>query len=413
MLKKLLSLAASVLWCLTLGSAAAADPDPATLLAAASQPVTVGADGLEGPGWRTIQRETANSQFVLVGEGHNDALTVAFADALYESLRSARGFNYLALEQDPLAMELACARDRRGNAEALGALSRAHPSLFAFSGDGDLRLVARACALSTTSTPVWGLEQAVGVDIYLERLAAQAPNAAARSQAMALLDQARKVGAARTGRSALLHDDPETLPRLEALARAYQARPGSTADWMLQRLIRSAAIFGYDRRAGEGEWVGLLNNTEREAEFKRNFVRQYRAAIGNGRALPKVMFKFGSGHMYRGRGPFAAFTIGNFAHEFAISNGMDAYGILVFPGAAPWGDLPAWIKVLAPAERPTQPLLIDLRALRNYQRLFRLQVPEAEQADFRDLINGYDALVFLPEGQGESFDLTGFNPDEG
>ena len=32
-------------------------------------------------------------------------------------------------------------------------------------------------------------------------------------------------------------------------------------------LVRSAEIFGYDRR-GSTEWVGLFNNTEREANFK-------------------------------------------------------------------------------------------------------------------------------------------------
>ena len=95
--------------------------------------------------------------------------------------------------------------------------------------------------------------------------------------------------------------------------------------------MRSAEIFGYNRRAGAGEFVGLFNNTEREVEFKHHFRRQYGEALREG-GPPKVLFKFGTWHMYRGRSPGSAFTIGNHAHEVAIFGGKDAYGILVLPG---------------------------------------------------------------------------------
>ena len=75
-----------------------------------------------------------------------------------------------------------------------------------------------------------------------------------------------------------LHDDPATQGRLEALQRAFGAPPGNRADFLLFGLVKSAEIFGYDRRAGAGEWVGLFNNTVREAQFKRNFMIQYREA---------------------------------------------------------------------------------------------------------------------------------------
>jgi hypothetical protein len=121
-----------------------------------------------------------------------------------------------------------------------------------------------------------------------------------------------------------------------------------------------------------------------------------------------VLFKFGSWHMYRGRSPGAAFTIANHVHELAIFNGKDAYGILVLPGQAKWAELEDWEKVLLPATKPATPILIDLRALRGYQRLFRLQVAEKDQWQIRDVMNAFDAIVILPDGPPASWALTGF-----
>jgi hypothetical protein len=78
---------------------------------------------------------------------------------------------------------------------------------------------------------------------------------------------------------------------------------------------------------------------------------------------------------------------------------MEAYGIAVYAQGENYqtlDDLPDWMKPLLPAQQPTVPTLIDLRALRPYQRLFRIQVADIEQWKLRDLINGYDAIVLLP-----------------
>lgn len=388
-------------------ASSAADPVPSELLAKNSHPFSFDRAGLSGPGWEVMKRETANSQYVLLGEGHDDQLTPVFAESVYRALNRAYGYDHLALEQDPLAMELACAPQRRGDPKAVAELAKRYPTMFEFASDQDLTFIANACALGRSPKPVWGLEQALGADRYLEELEALAPNAAVKAMVSAELAEARRVLKTRLDYSKYLHDDANTSERLAVLRKAFAAKGGPRAEFLLRGLTRSAEIFGYNRRAGQGEYVGLFNNTEREVEFKFHFRRNYDEAMKQG-GPPKVLFKFGSWHMYRGRSPGSAFTIANHVHELAIFNGKDAYGILVLPGQTKWTDLDAWLKPILPAQKPEQPTLIDLRALRGVQRLFRVQVEEKDQWQIRDLINAFDAIVILPDGPPATWALTGF-----
>jgi hypothetical protein len=129
--------------------------------------------------------------------------------------------------------------------------------------------------------------------------------------------------------------------------------------------------------------------------------------------VPKALFKFGDEHMYHGLNMVAAFPIGNFAHEFAIANGQEAFSIevLALGSYAKWSELPPWLLPLLPATPPTHAVIIDVRALRPYQRLFRAKIEEKEQWQFRIFANGFDAIVLLPESRKADMKLTGFpNP---
>lgn len=139
----------------------------------------------------------------------------------------------------------------------------------------------------------------------------------------------------------------------------------------------------------------------------------YHRSVALGDALPKALFKFGDEHMYHGLNPIQAFPLGNFAHEFAIANGHDAYSMAVLPlgSYSKWSDIPDWLLPLLPPASPAHPVLIDLKALRPYQKLFRAKVPEKEQWQMRVFINGYDAIVVLPDSRKADMTLTGFpNP---
>lgn len=377
--------------------AAETPPAPAELVARHTHAFNYTATGLDGPGADLLRRETARSQFVLLGEEHMDHAVPVFAGGLFTLLHEAHGFRHLVVEQDPVAMEDILAPDLRGDPVKLGALARRLPSLFEFSSDEDLTFLAQVSRLVDGPDAIWGVEQTTGAIRYLEELAGLSPELAVRHQTLALLQAAR---AADPGPDYSVNwlANLQTPAALASLTDAFQAEPGSRAARLLAGLAKSAEVFGYYTRAEAGELVGLYNNTVREEVLKANFLRRYHAAAAGGR-LPKALFKFGSNHLYRGRNPTQAFPIGNLAHELAIVNGREAYGVLVQPlgrDYIAYADLPAWMRPLLPAAEPAEPTLINLRELRRFQRLLREKLAPADIENFRTLINGYDAIVLLP-----------------
>ncbi|MFZ3007841.1 MAG: hypothetical protein WA047_16865 [Phenylobacterium sp.] len=406
---RVLLLALAVLTVATTARAQTPPPvDTRALLAANTRPFTYADGKLAGPGADVLFGQMKDSQFVFLGESHHDHETPIFAGALYSRLQQDLGYRYLAVEQDPLAIE--AVNSYRGDLAKIAALAKRYPTHIGFASDQDLAFLAEASKGSKPGSPaVWGLEQAQGVAPYLEELLPRAPDAATRAATQALLDEAR-LKETRANQGAFLHDDATTLPRLMALKAAYAAKPGSRADLLLTGLVTSARIYSYNRRANAGERVGLYNNTEREALFKRAFMGHYRQ-VASAKVLPKVMFKFGSWHGYRGRSPGGAFTIANFAHEFAIANGREAYGIVIVPTGGYEADVTEegpWMKALFPDGPPKSPVILDLRAIQPWSRVFANQVPDDQQAALRDYIFAHDAVVVLPNSAKARWDLTGF-----
>ena len=372
-------------------------PLAAELVAANLHELQYTAEAISGPGSRFLREATAGSQFVLLGEDHMDHATPVFAGALFRMLHSDHGFRYLVVEQDPVAIEEALAPSVRGDVDAIGRLAGRWTSLFEFDSDEDLALIALAGALEPTGPAIWGVEQTTGASRAIAELVDLAPGEPARRAAMSLLATVQRLD---PGPSYTLNwlGGPDAEAQIAALAALYRAQPDSRAGRLLQSLATSAEIFGYYRRASAGEYVGLYNNTVREATMKTNFVEQYRRAAAGG-TLPKAMFKFGANHLYHGKNPTQAFPIGNLAHELAIANGAEAYGLYVIslgPGYRSYADYPSWMRPLLPADEPRVPTLVDLRALRRYQRVMRAGVAPDDVWEQMALLHGYDALVILP-----------------
>ena len=378
-------------------AAAEAPPTTESLVAQHTRAFAYTATGLTGPGADFLRAQTARSQFVLLGEAHMDHEVPIFAGGLYTLLREAHGLRNLVVEQDPVAMEDALSLELRGDVERLAAHAKHYPSLFEFDSDEDLAFIAQVGRLEANADAIWGVEQATGAIRYLEELAGLAPNAEARRQAETLLTAAR-VADPGPKYSVTWLATLSSQPAVAELTKAFPAAPDSRATRLLRGLAKSAEIFGFYTRAQAGEMVGLYNNTCREVVLKENFVARYHAAARSG-TLPKALFKFGSNHLYHGKNPTQAFPIGNLAHELAIVNGLEAYGLLVQPlghDYISYKDLPAWMLTLLPATEPTLPTIVSLRELRRFQRLFREKLPPSDQAELRTLINGYDAIVLLP-----------------
>jgi hypothetical protein len=383
-------------------------PDTAGLLKANTHVFTYTDSTISGSGAEHLLRATSDAQFVLFGEDHMDHAIPIFAAGLYATLHDRQGFKHLVLEQAPVAIEDALAPARRGDVEKIAAHAKRYPQLFEFDTDEDLALLALAGRLEKGRDAIWGVEQATSAIRYLEELATLAPNTLAKQRVEEALAQAR---AADTEPKYSVNwliapGTPETLSTLQT---TFKAPSGSRAAALLHDLAKSAEIFGYYRRAEAGEFVGLFNNTVREEELKGNFLERYHAAARRG-PLPKAMFKFGSNHLYHGRNPTNAYPIGNLAHELAIVNGRKAYGLYVLalgPNYVGYKDFPRWLLPVLPAQEPTEPTLIDLDALRRFQRLFRDQVAPADQWMLRDLMNGYQAIVLLPGSKAGERKLGG------
>ncbi len=386
-----------------------AKPDLAALIGTNSHRFSFAGGALAGPGAAFLEKAMADSQFVLFGEDHYLHDTPLFAAALYRMLHDRHGFRHLIVEQDRYAMEDILAPGRRGDALATGRYVRRYPGSFEFGSDQDIELLAMAGRLDKGPMAICGIEQAVGAPRYFDELVRLAPNAATRAEIIALRSVALRLDPEPTYSVNFLIA-PGIAERLERLRSDVGARPGSRADEMLLGLIRSAEIFGYYRRAEAGEPVGLYNNTVRESWFKRLFLDCYRR-MARGRTPPRAMFKFGANHMFRGKNPTQAFPIGNFAHEFAIVNGSEAYGLFVLPLTAKgYADVPPELRAMLPTAEPTEPLLVDLRALRPYQRHLRVGLKDLEATALREIVNGFDAIVVLPGEKPATMQLSGLKP---
>jgi hypothetical protein len=398
-MKNPLRLASAALCLLPLVSTAAnAPPDPVAMLAANTHTFRYAESGITGPGAELLGGYFAKSQFVLLGEDHMDHAVPEFAGALFRTLHDAHGYRHVVVEQDPIAMEDALAPVRRGDAGKLAAHARLYPSLFEFDTDEDLTFLAQVSNQVKGPDALWGVEQTTGAIRYLEELGRHAHSDDLRQRLRALEDAARAADPGPTYSVKWLIAEG-TSAKLAELAPFYGPKADARSRRLYEGLVKSAEIFGYYRRAEAGEWVGLYNNTVREEVLKANFLARYHAAAKRG-PLPKALFKFGANHLYRGKNPTQAYPIGNLAHELAIVNGSEAVGLMVLPLGPNYRkltDYPAWMHPLLPAAEPTEPVVVNLRPLRPYTRLFREKVAVvADQWMLRDLINGYDAIVLLP-----------------
>jgi hypothetical protein len=391
--------------------AAAQAPTPAELVARSSHAFAYDDASLSGDGANFLREQTADCQFVLFGEDHMDHATPIFAGALFRMLHDQHGFRHLVVEQDPLAIEESLAPAVRGHADRIAALTGRWPTLFEFDTDEDLSLLALVGSLVPGPEAIWGVEQATGATRYLEELVTLAPDAVARDRAKSLLATARDADPGpRYSVNWLIA--PQTATELAGLAAVFRSPADSRAARLQAQLAKSAEIFGYYRRAEAGEFVGLYNNTVREETLKENFLQRYRAMAARGH-VPKAMFKFGANHLYHGKNPTQAFPIGNLAHEMAIAQGSKAYGVFVImlgAGYRTYEDYPAWLRPLLPATEPRTPTLVDLRALRPYQRLFKDTTTPADLWQQRALLHGYDAIVVLPDSRPGQRQLGGRSP---
>jgi hypothetical protein len=331
-----------------------------------SYPLQMEGATLRGPGADFLLQEAATSQFVLFGEEHGVREFPEFLSALFAVLHQRDGFNYLAIESDPVSAHASSIRPLRGNFEAVAGYARESPNAFTFPTDQELRMIADAGRLSTGhADAIWGLDQSFGVLHALDRLQ-ELPGFHRTPKFDEIYKQAKELDSARftSDQTHFISGGVKTSD-LEQLRDQSRARAGSEARFILDNLVASSRIYGYYAHAVAGELTGYFNGYVREQQMKQLFMREYRIAQSRGEPLPKVILKLGHWHIFRGMGPSRLQTLGNFVTEFATANNSDAFSVAVYHRGS-WRDVSNQ-KGLSPIAAATDPAawtVIDFRALR-------------------------------------------------
>lgn len=385
------------------------------MLRANAHPMQAGADGrLSGAGAELLLAAGRDAQFFLIGEEHGVAEIPLVAAGLFRELAPA-GYRHLAIETGEfMAAEL----NRRVLADTTGAAFAAFQRDY-FPGAPFYRWREDAALLRTAvhaaggrDDVLWGLDYDIVADRYtLRRLRDIAPNPRARAAAESVI--ARSDSALQ---QALATQNPGLLMMFGGaddwyapLREAYAPEPGSEADRIISLMQTTREINGLF-----GSRQGYQSNLQRALLNKRQFRRYLDAATARDGRMPRVMMKFGSSHMVRGRSFTEVFDLGTLASEIADVHGSRSFGVLMLGGAgtthavidprvfrsveAPV-ETDGWVQPFYDAADPQRWTVFDLRPIR--ARIPRLgTLPD----DMLKVLYGFDAVVIL-SGSGPQHDL--------
>lgn len=365
-----------------------------------------------GPGMGVLSDATVDAQFVLIGEDHGIAEIPQFMGSVFETL-APRGFHTLAIETGPYVTSAMQENVSRADGAAqMGAFVKKYPFSVAFYNWREEFALLQRCgrAESDGKVSLWGLDQELmgSSGFLLKRISEQmlGPDARAMASRMTKENDDDHAATVKTGDPSGLFMMKAKDADLNIFADSLKTQGTPAAEKMLASLRESREIY-----AKYYLDEGYASNRERALLMKRNFKQDYLAASQT-EPLPKVMFKFGGTHMYRGLNPLHSSEIGNLVAELAEWNGTKSVHILIlgvkgteagFAGigrpstASPLdlrSDPRADFAYLAPMlENMLKDswTMYDLRTLRGHFGSYGKLDSELER-----MIFGYDFLVLIP-----------------
>ena len=367
---------------------------------------------LQGPGAEFLRETAAAGQFFLIGEDHGMAELPQFTAALYHLLSPA-GYTYFATETGPYtAALLQDMAQRTGFLQDLrDTLTRYPWSIPFYTMREEAEMLQSIMGDRRPKVPViWGLDQEfIGAPrLLLPGLLEQAADDRGRAVLQGYADRAT-AGFWKT----IQEKNPSHI-------LFYRIAADDFTQWR--------AALGQDREAHrlvdelEESWEiyhryftrqGYASNRQRAELMKRHF-REYYQEAKSREKHPKVVFKFGANHMYRGANGLNVFDIGNFVSELASQEGTGSFHLYVVGkrgtqnAYTPFADE-------ADKEKPYDaknyldridltPLLelssdehwnlFDLRPLRHL--LFNKKIKDLDPA-LEKVIWSYDAYLVIPE----------------
>lgn len=376
--------------------------------------ITVKDGKLSGPGADVLRPALAEAQFVLMGEDHGVAQIPEFGAALCAEL-APRGFHHVALEVGPnTAPELErFARSAEGTKQ-LSEFLKKYPESVPFYNWREEFAMLQECERSGGSDgmTLWGVDQEfMGASGFLlDKILATnpGPEAAAAIRALQKENGEERAAAVKSGNPWDLFMTSVKIEELDRV-RDFLAKQGNAeAQQILAALLVSRDVYLKNKAADY-----YNSNRQRAMLMKQNFVAPFSLATQHGPTPPKVLFKFGGMHMFRGLNPLHSSELGNLAGEFAEAHGLKSVNILIFgvkgqqarfagigkpSQAAPFdntsekdSDFP-FLKPLFENQVAGSWTIYDLRALRTGFSQFGKIDPEFERVIF-----GYDFILLVPQ----------------
>jgi hypothetical protein len=369
---------------------------------------------LAGPSAQVLRTALADAQFVALGEDHGIRQIPEFAAALCAEL-APHGFHHMALEIGPyLAPEIEKMARNADGAKQLAEFEKKYPETIAFYNWQEEFAMLQKCeaAASPGHMTIWGLDQEfMGATGFLaDKILGTNPGPEAKAAVEALVKEnndarAAAVKSGSPGDLLMMTVRQEELDHVRDLLKK-QGKP--EAQKLFDSFLESREIY---QKNMSGDYY--KSNRQRALLMKKNFSGPFAASSQSNGVLPKVFFKFGAYHMFRGINPLHSSDIGDLISEAAEANQLKSVHILIAgvkgeqlhfagigkpPEAAPLdlaGDKDSpflFFKPLFDAQVENSWTLYDLRALRNGFSNYGKIDPELERVIF-----GYDFAIFIPE----------------
>ena len=358
-----------------------------------------------------LQSAVAQSSFILVGEQHGFAQSPSFWSALC-TIAVPAGFHTMAIEEGPLVTgELEQWSTRADGEVQLIAFTKQYPeSIDIYTTREDFAMLQHCARTSQFPFHLWGLNQeAFGASPFIiQRILDTHPGPAAASAMQQLLRQ-----------------------NVAAYTRALHT--GSIDDLFMisandQQLARDAQLLQQESHEAQSLFASFIeshqinrvspadpaNASRRSQLMIRLFTANYSAATRTESApAPKVLFRFGALHIYRGLNPVHGRGIGSYIADFAAQlhqHSLHIFLVAVEGSAPPFHRIgqpqpppettdirndPLFYPSLEPFVNhlyPTGYTVFDLRPLRadlGHQ-------PDLNPA-VANLISGVDLLVLIPK----------------
>ena len=359
---------------------------------------------MSGTGVEFLLKNTADAQFVLIGENHNTKEIPQFTASLFDMLHDHYGFAHLALEQDPMMMQKVSAKPWKGNADSVFSLARRYKYGFTFIDDEELRMIALVSAYQAKGNSVWGCDQLFGVSQLLDKIRPGKRDVEFDS----LKARAKRTEADRDLEKKHFVSQQITKADLKVLRKYRTGDPASDVDFGIHSLTMSDSIFTLMRT--ERSYDGCA---AREQYMKNRFMEEYNKSKAAGEKMPKVVLKFGNSHTMDGFEPnTGTVNVGTFVRQLAIANGMTSFSMyakIYRTDSSDWNynnyegkEVMNMFARNAPIDQWT---LFDLRPLK--AQYFNSGLKEKLSKENREFLEHvilvYDALLMIGNGNDGTF----------